>query len=150
MAGVKLVHVPYKGSPQSVVDLLAGRLDVIFANSAGVLQHVRAGKLRVLGVTSPQRDPTMPDVPTIAESGVPDFAVEVWTGVFAPAGTPRAIVNALHQQIRSALARDDIARQFAAEGFVAKTSSPEVFAGYVREELVKWAKVVKLSGARAD
>jgi tripartite-type tricarboxylate transporter receptor subunit TctC len=150
MAGVKLLHVPYKGSPQSVIDLVAGRLDVIFANTAGVLEHVRAGQLRVLGVTSRERDPMMPTVPTLSESGVPGFEVEVWTGIFAPAGTPPRIVDALNQQIRIVLAREDIVRQFAALGFTTETSAPRAFAGYVHDEVAKWAGVVKVSGAKVD
>jgi tripartite-type tricarboxylate transporter receptor subunit TctC len=144
------VHVPYKGSPQSVVDLVAGRVDLIFANPASVLQQVRAGKLRVLGITSPQRDPTLPDVPTISEAGVPGFAVDVWVGVFAPAGTSPQLVDRIGQQVRSVLATDDIVRQFATLGFTTKTSTPQAFAAYVRDETAKWAKAVKASGAKVE
>lgn len=150
MAGVQLLHVPYKGSPQSVLDLVAGRIQVIFANSASVLPQVRSGKLRVLGVTSPQRDPALPEVPTIAEAGLPGFAVEVWTGIFAPAGTPPQLVDKLSQQIRAVLANEDLIREFGKVGITVKSSTPQVFAAYVQEETVKWAKVVKASGAKAD
>ena len=150
MAGVQLLHVPYKGSPQSVLDLVAGRIQVIFANSASVLPQVRSGKLRVLGVTSPQRDPALPEVPTIAEAGLPGFAVEVWTGIFAPAGTPPQLVDKLSQQIRAVLANEDLIREFGKVGITVKSSTPQTFAAYVQEETVKWAKVVKASGAKAD
>lgn len=150
MAGVQLLHVPYKGSPQSVLDLVAGRIQVIFANSASVLPQVRSGKLRVLGVTSPQRDPTLPEVPTIAEAGLPGFAVEVWTGIFAPAGTPSQLVDKLNQQIRAVLANEELVREFGKVGLTVKSSTPQTFAAYVQEETVKWAKVVKASGAKAD
>jgi tripartite-type tricarboxylate transporter receptor subunit TctC len=123
---------------------------MIFANPASVLPQVHAGKLRVLGVTSPRRDPALPDVPTIGEAGVPGFAVEVWVGVFAPAGTPPQIVDQLSRQIRDVLAKDDIVRQYAAEGFAVKTSAPQTFAAYVRDETGKWANVVKASGAKVD
>lgn len=149
-AGVQLVHVPYKGSPQSVLDLVAGRIHVIFANGASVMQQVRAGKLRMLGVTSPKRDPALPDLPTIAESGLPGYAVEVWTGIFAPAGTPPQLADKLSQQIRSVLANEDLVRDFAKQGLFVKTSTPQAFAAYVHEETAKWAKVVKASGAKAD
>lgn len=149
-AGVQLMHVPYKGSPQSVLDLVAGRIQLIFANSASVLPQVRAGKLRMLGVTSPQRDPVLPEVPTIAEAALPGFAVEVWTGIFAPAGTPAPIVDRLSQQIRGVLANEDLVREFGKVGLVVKTSTPQVFAAYVQDETAKWARVVKASGAKAD
>ena len=150
MAGVKLMHVPYKGSPQSVLDLLAGRVDMIFANASSVLPHVRTGKLRMLGVTSPQRDPMFAEVPTIAEAGLPGFAVEVWMAIFAPAGTPPALVDKLSQQIRAAVESEDVKRELASQGLLAKTSSPQALAIYVRDETVKWARVVRESGAKVD
>ena len=150
MAGVQMVHVPYKGSPQSVLDLVAGRINVIFANGASVMPHVRAGKLRMLGVTSPQRDPTLPEVPTIAEAGLPGYTVEVWTGIFAPAGTPPQLAEKLSAQIRGVLANEDLVREFSKVGLFMKPSTPQAFAAYVQEETAKWAKVVKASGAKAD
>ena len=150
MAGVQLNHIPYKGSPQSMIDLLEGRLDMIFANAPAALPHIKTGKLRLLAVTTAQRVPEFPDVPTVSESGLPGFATEIWIGMFAPAGTPPVVVERLSQQIRSDLASDDIKRQFAAQGVVVKTSTPQQFSAYVREEMVKWGAVVKASGAKAE
>jgi len=150
LAGVQMVHVPYKGSPQSVLDLVAGRVQVIFANGASVMQQVQGGRLRMLAVTTPQRDPAHPELPTVAESGLPGYAVEVWTGIFAPAGTPPALAERMSQQIRAVLANEDLVREMAKVGLYLKSSTPQAFAAYVQEETVKWGKVVRASGAKAD
>lgn len=150
MSGAQIEHVAYKGSTHSALDLLEGRIQMIFANVASVLPHVKAGKLRVLGVTSQQRVADFPDVPTIGESGLPGFSAELWIGLFAPAGVSPQIVDLLNQSLRSELANEELARNFARQGFIFKTSTPQAFGTYVREEMVKWGAVVKASGAKPE
>ncbi len=148
MAGVQIEHIPCKGSPQSMLDLVAGRITMIFANGASALPQIKAGKIRVLGVTTPQRLPEYPDIPTISEAGVPGFATELWVGISASAGTPPQIVNRPNQEIRKGLANEAIIKKYAAPGFVIKTGTPQAYDAYIREETVKWGKVVKASGAK--
>jgi len=150
MTGVSMVHVPYKGSPQSTTDLLAGRIEMTFSNAAATLPFIRAGRLRVLGISSAQRDPALPDVPTIAESGVPGFAAEPWFAVFAPAGTPREIVQRLNLEIVRIAALPEVRQHYANLGLNASTNTPEQLAAYVTAETAKWAKVIKAVGASAD
>ncbi len=150
MAGVQMVHVPYKGSPQYTVDLLAGRIDLVFAGIGPVLPHAKAGRLRLLAVSSDTRDPTLPDVPTVSEAGVPGFDVRIWFGLFAPAGTPPAIIDKLHAEVVRILALPDVKAQYAARGLAATSNSPAEFSAYVKREFDKWAVVVKAAGIRAD
>jgi tripartite-type tricarboxylate transporter receptor subunit TctC len=149
LAGVSMTHIAYRGSPQSAIDLLAGRLDLIFANGSAVLPHIRAGKMRLIAISAARRDPEMPDVPTIAET-VPGFEMAPWFGLFAPAGTPRDVVTRLNTETVRILALPDVKANYANLGLSAVSSTPEQFSGYVQEEIVRWAKVVKASGARAD
>ena len=150
MTGVRMVHVPYKGSPQTIVDLLAGRTEMSFANAASSLPFIRAGRLRALGVTSPQRDPSLPDIPTIAESGIRGFSAEPWFAVFAPAGTPRDVVQKLNAELVRIINLPDIREQYANRGLAASTTSPEKLAAYAASETAKWAKVIKAAGAKVD
>ncbi len=150
MAGVQINHVPYKSSTHSTLDLIEGRIHLVFANVPSVQQHIKAGKLRVLAVTSPQRVKEFPDVPTVAESGLPGFSAELWVAVFAPAGTPPQLVDQISRQIRSDLANEEIVRKYAAQGIIIKTSTPEALATHVRNEIVKWRDVVKASGAKPE
>src|SRR5688572_9730800 len=149
LAGVSMTHIAYRGSPQSAIDLLAGRLDLIFANGSASLPHIRAGRMRLIAISAAHRDPAMPGVPTIAET-VPGFEMEPWFGLFAPAGTPRDVVTRLNTETVRILALPDIKASYANLGLTAVSSTPEQFTGYVQEEIVRWAKVVKASGARAD
>ena len=150
MAGLKIRHVPYKGTPQAMIDVLAGRVSIIFSNGASALPHMRTGKLLALAVTSPQRDSKLPEVPAIAEVGYADFAAEAWVGAFVPSATAPAIVEKISQQIRAVLAAEDVTRSLATQGLVVRTSTPAAFSAYVAAETVKWAKVVKASGAKPD
>jgi tripartite-type tricarboxylate transporter receptor subunit TctC len=149
LAGVSMTHVAYRGSPQSAIDLLAGRLDLIFANGSAVLPHIRAGKMRLIAISAARRDPEMPDVPTIAET-VPGFEMAPWWGLFAPAGTPGDVVARLNAEAVRILALPDIKASYKNLGLTAVSNTPEQFSSYVQEEIVRWAKVVKASGARAD
>ncbi len=149
LAGVSMTHVPYKGSPQSAIDLMAGRLDLIFANGTAALPHIRTGKMRLIAISATRRDPALPNVPTIAET-VPGFEMLPWWGLFAPAGTPREVVARLNTETVRILALADIKAGYAHLGMTAVSNAPEQFSAYVQEEIVRWAKIVKASGARAD
>jgi tripartite-type tricarboxylate transporter receptor subunit TctC len=150
MAGVDIVHVPYKGSAPAVTDLIGGQVDVMFDNVPNVLQHVRAGKLRALAVSSRERSPFMPDLPTVAEAGVAGFDVSVWFGVVAPSGTPKSVVVRLNDEINRILKLPEVVELFHKQGVKPLGGTPDAFAAFLREQTVKWAKVVKESGAKAE
>jgi tripartite-type tricarboxylate transporter receptor subunit TctC len=149
LAGVSISHVAYKGSPQSAIDLVAGRLDLIFANASAVLPFIRAGRLRLIAISAARRDPAIPDIPAINET-LPGFEFEPWWGLFAPAGTPREIVARLHGETARILALQDIKSHYANMGMTAVSSTPEQFSAYVQDEIVRWAKIVTVAGIRAD
>jgi tripartite-type tricarboxylate transporter receptor subunit TctC len=150
MAGVKLLHVPYKGSPPAVTDLLAGRVQVMFSPASTVLPHIKAGTLRALASTGAKRTPAAPDLPTIAESGLPGYECSIWFGLFAPAATPRGIVDRLNREATRASASPELKALFAAQAIDTLSGTPEQFGAYVRTEIQKWARVVEASGARLD
>ena len=158
MTGVNMVHVPYKGSAPAITDLIGGQVQVMFDNLPSSLQQIKAGKLRAIAVTSAQRSPALPDLPTIAESGLPGFEATSWFGVLAPAGTPPAIINRLNAEINKWLQSPDGKEKLLAQGAlieprgesVTAGGSPEQFAAFIRSETDKWAKVIKASGARVD
>lgn len=149
LAGVSITHVPYKGSPQSAIDLLAGRLDLIFANGSAALPHIRTGRMRLIAISAARRDPATPEVPTIGET-LPGFVMEPWWGMFVPAATPRDVVTKLNGEIARIVNLADVKANYANLGLIAVANSPEQFGTFVQEEIVRWAKVVKASGARAD
>ncbi len=150
MTGIDMVHVPYKGRATAIPDVLGGRVTMMFDNMPSSLQLVRDGKLRALGVTSAQRSPAAPDIPTIAESGLPGFDAVSWFALFAPANTPKPIVDKWAAEVRRVLKLPDVARRLADNGLEPVGSTPEELAAYQKAEITKWAKVVKDSGARAD
>ena len=150
MAGVKTVHVPYKGSPQAVTDLLAGRVLVMFSPASTVLQHIKAGSLRALASTGLARTGAAPELPTVAESGLAGFETSVWFGLVAPLGTPVDILDRLNRDTQRALAAPELKAQFAAQGVDAMGGSREQLATYIRQEIDKWARVIQASGARID
>ena len=145
-----MVHIPYKGSAPVVTDLLAGQVDVMFDNVPNVIQHVRAGKMKALGVTTAKRSQLAPDVPSIDEAGVPGYDLSVWFGVLAPAGTPRDIVQRLNVEIVKILQSAEVKERFLKQGVDVQTSTPEQFDAFVKAEVVRWAKVIKDAGIRAD
>jgi tripartite-type tricarboxylate transporter receptor subunit TctC len=149
MAGLKMVHVPYKGEAPAITDVLAGHLPFMFSNVTASNPHVQAGKLRVLAVTGLQRAPAVPDVPTLAESGLPGFEVVGFFGVMAPAGTPPQIVAHLNAAIGKILARADTRERFAAQGLEPGSKSAPEFAEYIRGETQKWGRVIKEAGITA-
>jgi tripartite-type tricarboxylate transporter receptor subunit TctC len=150
MTGIDMVHVPYKGRATAIPDVLGGRVTMMFDNMPSSLALVREGKLRALGVTSAQRSPAAPEIPTIAESGLPGFDAVSWFALFAPAGTPKPIVDKWATEVRRVLKLPDVAKRLADNGLEPVGSTPEELAAYQRAEITKWAKVVKDSGAKAD
>jgi len=150
MSGVKMTHVPYKGSPPAVLDLVAGSVDVMFSPASTVLPHVKSERLRALAVTTAARLPSLPELPTVAESGLKGYETVTWFGFVAPAKTPSAIVTRLNAEIVKALALPDVRSQFELQGIEILGGTPERFADYIREEIAKWARAIKLSGARAE
>jgi tripartite-type tricarboxylate transporter receptor subunit TctC len=149
-AGIHMQHVPYKGSGQAVVDVVGGQVQVMVSGMSSVMPHIKAGRLRALAVTGAQRSPAVPDIPTIAESGFPKFEATAWYGVLVPARTPKAIVTRLHDEIVRALKMPDVKERLESVGFEIVGSTPEAFGAYIKSEIVKWAPVVKASGAKAD
>ncbi|MEK6592589.1 MAG: tripartite tricarboxylate transporter substrate binding protein [Pseudomonadota bacterium] len=149
-AGIKTVHVPYKGIGAAYPDVLAGNVQMIFASIVSAQPHIRAQRLRALAVSGATRAKTQPDLPTIAESGVRGYAVTQWYGVFAPAKTPRAVVDRLNKEVVSAAQHPDLARRFASDGAEAVGSSREQFVAHVKAELAKWTRVIKETGIRGD
>jgi tripartite-type tricarboxylate transporter receptor subunit TctC len=150
MAGIDVVHVPYKGTAPAVIDLLAGRIACMSAEILAVLPHVRAGKLRALGIATPARNPLAPDIPTVSEAGVPGFEVTSWYGILAPAGTPREVTARLARDIAKTLASADMRQRFSDLGATPVGSTPEEFAAFIRREGLKWAQAVKASGAKVE
>ena len=145
-AGLKLIHVPYKGGGPALTDLLAGQVTMYFGSMPASLPHIRAGRLRGLGVTSLQRSRAAPDIPTVADSGFPGFEAVTWIGAVAPAGTPRAIVGRLNQEIAAVVHEPDVAQRLEAQGAEPVSDTPEAFADYIRSEIRKWAGVVRDAG----
>src|SRR4051812_48707441 len=141
MTGVQMTHVPYKGSAPALSDLMGGQVQVMFDNLPPSLPQIKAGKLRALAVTSAQRAPALPDVPTVAEAGLPGYEASSWFGVLAPAGTPPAVIARLNGEVAKWLATPDAKERMLATGANAIGGSPEDFAAHIRSETAKWAKV---------
>lgn len=142
-AGIKMVHVAYRGEAPAINDLLAGQIPLMFANLSAVMGNLKAGTLRALAVTGAHRSPSAPDIPTVAESALPGFEAETWWGIVAPAGTPPAILAKLNAAARKALADDDTKKRFADLGMTNGGSSPEELDAYIKSEIAKWSKVIK-------
>lgn len=150
MAGVAIVHVPYKGSSGARTDTIGGQVQMMFDAVTTMSEQVRAGKVRALATTGRERSSVMPNVPTIAEAGVPGYEATIWLGLMAPKGTPRAIVSRLNAEIAKIVSRPDVRDEWAKQGAVAMTMNPEEFARYVNDDIAKWAHIVKISGAKPD
>ena len=150
MAGVQMTHVPYKGSSPAIQDLLGGQVQLMFDNLPSALPQIKAGKLRALAVTTANRTPALPDVPTVAEAGLPGFEASSWFGVLAPAGTPPAIIARLNAEGVKWLATPEAKEKMQNLGANAAGGTPDDFAAHIRAETVKWARVVKESGAKAE
>ena len=150
MGKVDFTHVPYKGSAPATIDLLGGQVMVMMDNMVTLIEHVKSGKLRPLGVSSAKRVPTLPDIPTIAESGIPGFDTGTWYGIVAPAATPKPVVDRLNAEYVRILGLPDIRQKLADMGLVAAPMTPDQFGSFIRAEIEKFGKLVKASGARAD
>ena len=144
-----MVHIPYRGSAPAVADLIGGQVQVMMDGLPSALPHVKAGRLRALAVTSQKRSPAAPDVPAIAER-YPGFYADAWSGLFAPKGTPRAIVDKIAVEVKRILNLPDVRERFAALGAEPVGSTPAEFTQHVQREIAKWAVVVRQSGAKAD
>jgi tripartite-type tricarboxylate transporter receptor subunit TctC len=150
MAGVKMVHVPYKGSAPAMADLLGGHIQLTFDNMLTVLPQVKAGKLRGLAVTMATRSPLAPELPTVAEAGLKGFEVKSWNGVVVPTGTPKEIIARLNGEIVRILRQPDLREKFLVQGVELVPTTPEEFGAFIKQDIAKWAKVIQLSGARAE
>jgi tripartite-type tricarboxylate transporter receptor subunit TctC len=150
MAGVQMTHIPYKGAAPAMQDLIGGQIHLMFDNMASSLPQVKAGKIRALAVTTPKRASAAPELPTIAESGLPGFDISTWFGLFAPANVPKDVVAKLHAEFVRALALPDVREKLASLGIEPVGNRPEEFAAYIKSEAVKYGDVIKKSGARAD
>jgi tripartite-type tricarboxylate transporter receptor subunit TctC len=149
MTGTKLVHIPYKGAAPATTDLISGQVTLMFNNMLSAMPQVKAGRLRAVAVTSTKRSAAAPELPTIAET-VPGYEASGWYGAFAPAATPRDIINRLNTEMNRAMKMPDVIQRLAGDGVEAVGTTPEQFAAYLKQEVAKWGKVVKASGAKAD
>jgi len=148
--GVDVTHIPYKGGAPAMTDLMAGQVSMMFSNRIGALPHIRAGKLRALGVADSVRSPQLPDVPTFAEAGYPELKVLVWSGIMAPGGTPPAVVNRLHAVITEAMQAPDMKAQMDEMGVTIASGGPKEFGEFLKREIALWRPIVRQSGARVD
>lgn len=150
LAGIKMVHVPYKGEPQAITDLLANRVQLIFASSTTSLPHIREGKLRAIVTTLPKRSPVLPNVPTIAEAGMPEFSIVSWAALFGPAKMPREVTERLNKEFVAAMGRPDVQAAMEKQAFALSPSSPERLGAYVKEQLEAYRKTMAAAGIRPE
>jgi tripartite-type tricarboxylate transporter receptor subunit TctC len=150
MAKVKILHVPYKGMAPAVVSVVSGEAPILYASIPPILPHVRSGRVRALGVGNAQRVPSLPDIPTVAESGLPGYEAYSWGGMIGPANMPREIVTRLNKEIVATLKQKDVIDRMLADGTVPTPSTPEEFTAYLKAELKKWGEVVKLAGIKPE
>ena len=148
--GTQMVHVPYKGQPPAIIDLISGQVQVMFPNMPSVLSYVKSGKLRALAVSSEQRSTLFPQLPTIAEAGLPGFEVTQWGGLVTPAGTSAAVVEKIHRDIAAILRMQDVRNNFATQGVEPVGSTPAAFSAFLRHEMAKWSKLIRDAGITAE
>ena len=150
MADIKMIHVPYKGSPQAITGLLGGEVGLLFSTMPPAMPMVASGRLRALGVTTPQRTGAAPDVPTMKEAGLKDFELVLYSGILAPRGVPRAVVDKLNAEFGRAVRTPEVQAVYGKVGALPVTNSPEEFAAHLQSEMGKLGKLVQLSGARVE
>lgn len=150
LAGTKLVHVPYKGVNLAMQDVMAGRIELVVIGLPAALPQIRNGRVRALAVIAPQRNPSLPDVPTAAEAGLPNYDVTTWYGVLTVAGTPRPIVDRLNRELIAVMTSADMHQKLAAQGTDVRTSTPDEFAAYIKQEIAKWGDVIHKAGLHAN
>ena len=150
MAGTKLVHIPYKGGGPAMIDLVGGQVQLVFATGASAVPQIKNGKIKGIAVTTLKRSALMPELPTIAESGLPGFDANNWYGVMVPAKTPRAIINRLNAETIKVLSMPDVKTFLFNQGLDAAPTTPEAFGAYIKSERSKWAKVIKTAGVKAE
>ena len=150
MAGIDIVHVPYKGSSGARTDVLGGQLEMMFDAIPTMAEQIKAGKVKAIATTGTSRSAVLPDVPTLAESGVPGYEATLWLGLMAPKGTPAAVINRLNAEVGKITSNPEVRRVWAAQGTTAMTMGVDEFARYMNDDITKWARVVKISGAKVD
>ena len=150
MAGVNILHIPYKGSSGARTDVLSGQVDMMFDAVPTMVEFVRSGRVKALATTGKTRSQVLPNVPTMAESGVPDYEAVIWLGLLAPKGTPAAIVNRLNEEVGKMASDPQVVQAWAKQGATPMKMSPDAFSKYMQDDITKWARIVKLSGAKAD
>lgn len=150
MAGTRITHVPYKGSAPALVDLIAGNIQVLFSTLTPALPHMKTGRIKALAVTSLKRSELVPELPTVSDSGLKGFEVTGWYGVLAPAQTPHPVIRRLHAETEKALQAPEVRQSLTAQGFEIDVRGPDAFAAFLRAETLKWARVVRFSGAKAQ
>nr|WP_217343770.1 tripartite tricarboxylate transporter substrate binding protein [Noviherbaspirillum sp. L7-7A]MBV0877852.1 tripartite tricarboxylate transporter substrate binding protein [Noviherbaspirillum sp. L7-7A] len=150
MAGVNILHIPYKGSSGARTDVLSGQVDMMFDAVPTMVEFVRSGRVKALATTGRTRSQVLPNVPTMAESGVPDYEAVIWLGLLAPKGTPAAIVNRLNEEVGRMASDPQVMQAWAKQGATPMKMSPDAFSRYMQDDIAKWARIVKLSGAKAD
>ena len=150
MAGISMVHIPYRGSSGARSDVLGGQVDLMFDAIPTMTEHIRAGKVKVYGTTGKARSPVLPNVPTMAEAGVPGYEAVIWLGLMAPKGTPPAIVSRLNAEVTKIVGSPDVAKAWAAQGATPMTMTADEFTRYLNQDIEKWARIVKISGAKPD
>ena len=149
-SGVQWTYVPYKGGSAAIADVVAGHADVLFNGMLGVYPFMKTGRLKALAVSAPKRVAAVPDLPTIAEAGLPGFETGSWQGVLAPAGTPREVIDKVNAEIRRILSTPELRAQLAAQGTEVRADTPESMASFMRAEIARWAKVVKQAGVKVE
>jgi tripartite-type tricarboxylate transporter receptor subunit TctC len=150
MAGLDMTHIAYKGNPQAVTDLMAGQIELMITNMPSVIPYIRSGRLRALAVTTRARSPTLPDLPTMEEAGLPGYESSAWFGLAGPAAVPRDIVSKLNAEVVRIVRLADVRQNLASQGADPLAMTPDEFGAFMKAETAKWAKIVKASGARAD
>jgi len=150
MAGINILHIPYKGSSGARTDVLSGQVDMMFDAVPTMVEFVRSGRVKALATTGKTRSQVLPNVPTMAESGVPDYEAVIWLGLLAPKGTPAAIVNRLNEEVGKMASDPQVVQAWAKQGATPMKMSPDAFSKYMQDDIAKWARIVKISGAKAD